>query len=91
MKPGDSMKGIGIIKLLGMMVFFIASFFTLFVFDKFLSRDLICILQPGAECAAEMSDTFVSGIFMMIVLVIMIISAAYFMVKKTSADISYGR
>ena len=91
MKAGDNMKGIGIIALLGVMVFFIASFSFLFVFDKFLSRELICILQPGAECADIMSDTFVSGIFMIIVLLVMIISAAYVMVKKSSADISYGR
>lgn len=75
------MKRSTIVTSIGIMVFFIASFSSFFVLDSVAGTDPVCM--PGLENGcAPMSDTVAVGFYIIASLMIMVVLAAYVMLKN---------
>jgi ABC-type antimicrobial peptide transport system permease subunit len=85
------MKASMIITVFGIIIFLISSFFTFFAFDKLVNNELICVLHQVGGCAEKTANTLTFGIAIVITLLIMIISAAYVMVKNISIEAKHRR
>ncbi len=82
-------KGAGIVIMVGILVIFIAIFFMLFVFDMLIYGSISCLTGAGSVCEVETLANSAVGVLLVILLVIMIAAALYFMFMASDLERLY--